>query len=342
MDYHPLLVSVRQNDLMPWNAVVVDPRGRVIVSAPRWTGNRGPAVAIAMDNGELSAYPDVSWNSWKQGDDASHAFVSVNAIHESGEGEIWVVDTGTPEFGGTPIENGAKIVRIDSRRDRVMRVYPLPSDVLRPHSYIDDIRINGKHAYLTDAGEGAILVLNLEDGAVRRLFDGETFVSARPGDKIIVNGKVLRTADGLALRVNADPLELSPDGKYLIFGPLSGPMSQIETRYLDDGSLGEPLIAHHVTTWFADMPPVGGTAMDANGNFYYTPLADNSLMRRTPDGVISTLVRDERLRWVDAPFLDGKGNIFLPVPQIDGAPAFNDGRSTMKRPFQLYRLNLPN
>lgn len=335
------LISVRQNDRMPWNAVVMDVRGRVVVSAPRWTGNKGPAVAIALRNGELSSYPNASWNSWKQGKDASRAFVSVNAIHEGRKGEIWVVDTGSPDFGGTPIKDGAKIVQIDSRTDRVIRVYPIPQTALRAHTYVDDIRINGKHAYLTDAGEGAILVLNLDDGTVRRLFDGESFVRARPDDKIIVNGKVLETSDGQALRVNADPLELSPDGKHVIFGPLSGPLSQVETQYLDDGSLSEPSIVQHVTTWFADMPPVGGTAMDADGNLYYTPLADNSLMRRTPDGTISTIVRDKRLRWVDAPFLDGNGNIFLPVPQIDGAPVFNDGKSTMSRPFRLFRVSLP-
>ncbi|WP_233471000.1 major royal jelly family protein [Paraburkholderia caribensis] len=339
--YRPNLVSVRHNERMPWNAVVVDVRGRVIVSAPRWTGNTGPAVAIAQKNGELSAYPDASWNSWRPGGDASKGFVSVNAIHEGQRGEIWIVDTGSPDFGGTPVNNGAKIVKIDSRTDSVTHVYPIPKNALRPHTYVDDIRINGNHAYLTDAGEGAILVLNLDDGSVRRVFDGESFARARPNDVIVVNGKVLRTGDGQALHVNADPLELSTDGKYLIFGPLSGPLSQIETRYLDDDTLAESAIAQHVTTWFADMPAVGGTAMGADGNFYYTPLADNSLMRRAPDGTISTVVRDKRLRWVDAPFLDGRGNIFLPVPQIDGAPAFNHGKSTMTRPFQLFRLTLP-
>ncbi|MGF6553039.1 L-dopachrome tautomerase-related protein [Paraburkholderia youngii] len=338
---HPAeLVAVRENMHMPWNAVAVDARGRFIVSSPRWTGNTGPAVAIAEKNGTLKAYPDAAWNNWKPGNDPAHAFISVNAIHKDARGDLWFVDTGSPEFGATPVIDGAKVVHIDPRTDTVIRVYTFPKEVIRAHTYVDDIRINGNHAYLTDAGEGAILVLDLDNGSVRRRFDGMSFTRARANDKIVVNGKVLTSGDGQPLQVNADPLELSPDGLILYFGPLSGPLSQIETRYLDDDTLSDDALARHVSTWF-DNPPVGGTAMGADGSLYYTPLADNSLMRRAPDGTVSMLARDKRLRWVDAPFLDGHGHIYLPVPQIDGAPAFNQGRSTAQFPIKVYKVDLP-
>jgi len=335
------IVAIRQNTQMPWNAVAVDARGRFVVSAPLWTGNTGPAVAIVHENGSLTPYPDAGWNSWKVGEDATRAFVSVNAIHADANGDWWIVDTGSPEFGGTPIAGGAKIVRIDPRTDTVVRVYPFSKDVLRDHTYLDDIRINGHHAYITDAGEGSVLVLNLDDGKVRRRFDGMSFARARTHDTIVVNGKVLTGRDNRPLKVNADPLELSPDGRTFYFGPLSGPLSQIETRYLDDEALDDNALARRVSTWF-DIPPVGGTAMGADGSLYFTPLADNSLMRRAPDGTVSTLVRDQRLRWVDAPYLDGKGNIYLPVPQIDGAPPFNHGQSTIHFPVQVFKLTLPS
>ncbi|QWN12222.1 hypothetical protein DGN07_12240 [Xanthomonas citri pv. fuscans] len=35
------------------------------------------------------------------------------------------------------------------------------------------------------------------------------------------------------------------------------------------------------------------------------------------------------------------GHIYLPVPQIDGAPAFNDGKSTIRFPVKLYQIDLP-
>lgn len=334
------LATVRENSQMPWNAVAIDARGRYVVSTPRWTGNTGPAVAIAEADGTLTPWPDASWNSWKPGRDAAHAFVSINAIHKDSQGDLWIIDTGSPDFGGTPVPKGAKVVRVDPRTDTVRRVYTFPADSIRKHSYVDDIRIHGNHAYLTDAGEGALLVLELDTGQVRRRFDSMAFARARPRDTIVVNGKVLTGDNGKPLQVNADPIELSPDGSTLYFGPLSGPLSQIQTRYLDDDSLSDAQLAQHVSIWF-DNPPIGGTAMGADGSLYYTVLADNSLMRRAPDGSISLIARDRRLRWVDAPFLDRRGHIYLPVPQIDGAPAFNQGKSTINYPVSIYRIALP-
>jgi sugar lactone lactonase YvrE len=334
------LVTVARSDRMPWNAVALDSRGRIFVSSPRWAGNSGPQVAIVGPHGDLVPYPSAEWNNWESGGNPAHAFVSVNAIHRSTDGDLWIVDTGSPVFGARPVTNGAKIVRIDPRTDAVVRIFRFPGSAIREHTYIDDIRINGKRAYLTDAGEGAILVLDLETGNVQRRFDGRNFTRARPEDRIVVEGRVVRNPDGTPLHVNTDPLELSPDGKYLYFGPLSGPMYRIETRYLDDTTLSDAELARHVSRWF-DLPPVGGTAMDDEGNFYYTVLADNSLKRRSSDGTITTIARNARLRWVDAPFLDGAGNIYLPIPQLDGAAVFHHGKSTVHYPFLLFRMKLP-
>lgn len=336
-------VVVRQNDRMPWNAVVVDGNGRFIVGSPRWTanGDTRPAVAIAREDGTLVPYPDAAWNSWAPGREAAGVLVSVNAIHQDAQGGLWIVDSGAPEFGGEPVRHGPKVVHVDPRTDTVVRTYLIPDEAIRAHSYVDDIRIHGRRAYLTDAGEGAVLVLDLEDGRVRRRFDGQPFVRARAGDTIEVAGKVLRGGDGKPLQVNADPLELSPDGQVLYFGPLSGPLSQIQTRYLDDDDIDDEALARLVRPWFG-IPPVGGTAMAADGSLYYTRLADNTLVVRRPDGTTAPVVRDRRLRWADAPFLDGKGHIYLPAAQIDGAAPFNDGTSTMQPPFEVLRVDLPD
>ena len=177
------VVAVRQNPQMPWNAVVVDARGRFIVGSPRWTGNgeSRPTVAIAGEKGELIPYPDAAWNSWVPGRAAAGTLVSVNAIHRDAQGYLWIVDSGAPEFGGAPLPGGPKVVQVDPRTDQVLRVYVFPPEALRAGSYVDDIRVHGRRAYLTDAGEGAVLVLNLDDGQVRRRFDGQPFARRARG-----------------------------------------------------------------------------------------------------------------------------------------------------------------
>ena len=64
-------------------------------------------------------------------------------------------------------------------------------------------------------------------------------------------------------------------------------------------------------------------------------------MKRTPDGAVSTVIRDQRLHWVDAPFIDGANRIWLPVPQMDRAAVFNGGVSRVQWPVALYSLQLP-
>jgi hypothetical protein len=184
-----------------------------------------------------------------------------------------------------------------------------------------------------------LIVIHLRSGRTRRVLDGAPAATAPSDRPIVVDGKVLNAPDGSPLRVNSDPLEVSPDGRWLYFAPLEGPWSKIETRWLDDRTVAPEVLAAKVEPW-ADLPPVGGTAMDANGDLYFSDLAENSLKRRAPDGAITTVVRDPRLHWVDAPFIDSNHSIWLPVPQLDRVALFNGGKSQIQWPVQLFRLHL--
>jgi hypothetical protein len=303
------------SDTIVWNGVAVVEE-RVFVCGPRWADSTGPAMAIVNSQNTLRPYPDESWNDWKAGSDPRRAFVNVNAIHLDDAGHIWAVDTGSPEFGGDPLSGGAKLVCIDLATDSVTRIYTAGPDIAFPGSYIDDIRFNGRHAYLTDAGLPGLIVLDVETGFMRRVLDGHPSVIAPIDRKIILSGHVLQTQDGRPVRVHADPLEVSPDGAWFYYGSLHGPWSKLQTRYLDDASLGGAELGALVEPW-ADLPPVGGAVMDHKGDLYFTDLAVDTLRCRLADGTIKTIIQDERLHWADAPFIDAARRLWLPVPQMD-------------------------
>ena len=334
----PALAVAAESTEMIWNAVAVD-RGRVFVAGPHWTGSKGPALALIGEQGDPQPYPDAEWNSWQPGVATASAFVNVNAIHLDRKGGLWVVDTGSPDFGGDPLPSGAKLVKIDLATNRVTRVYPLGPDIARPGSYVDDIRFNGDIGYLTDAGRPGLIVFDALTGEARRVLDDHPSTTAPADRPIILDGAVLKAPDGSPLRVHSDPLELSPDGTWLHYGPLTGPWSRIETRWLDDPSLTPTELAAKVEPW-ADIPPVGGTAMATTGDFYFTDLAEDALKRRAADGTVSTIVKDPRLHWVDAPFIDDAGSMWLPVPQMDRVALFNSGASKTRWPVQLFRIDL--
>lgn len=78
-------------------------------------------------------------------------------------------------------------------------------------SFVDDVRFNGKTAYLTDAGSGALIVLDLNKGSGRRILENISAVQAtKPA---MPDGKPLIGPNGKPVYINADQLEVSPDGR---------------------------------------------------------------------------------------------------------------------------------
>ena len=161
-----------------------------------------------------------------------------------------------------------------------------------------------------------------------------------PADRdIILSGKVVRAPDGTALRVHSDPLETSIDGKWLYFAALEGPWYKVETRLLNDAALAPESLSASVQFW-RDLPPVGGTAMDKQGNFYFSDLATDTLKRISVSGDIESIVSDPALHWVDAPAFDPQGRIYLPAAQVDRVGLFNGGTSKVQWPLKVFRLEV--
>ena len=130
------------------------------------------------------------------------------------------------------------------------------------------------------------------------------------------------------------------DGTWLYFGPLEGPWSRVPTALLDDPTVSPEALAAAVQPW-ADLPPIGGSAMDAEGTLYFTNLKENSLYRRDSSGQISKVMSDPRLHWADAPALAPDGRLWIPVAQLDRLPQFHQGHSLINQPFLLVSIDLP-
>ncbi len=333
------LSRVGSSDKLVWNGVAVAPDKRIFVVFPRVCGNPGPSLARLDGEGAAVPYPGAGWNDWTAGDsktDPTHAFVGLNAVHLAPDGSLWVVDTGVPGFGRAPLPGATKLLRIDLASNQVTRTFVLPPDVLRPKSMIDDVRFNGSNAYITDAGAPGLIVLDLASGGARRLLDRDPSTTAqRP---IVVDGEVLRGPDNKPAMIHADQLEVSPDGRYLYYQPLPGPMFRVPTALLDDARASPQAVAAGVEFWY-DTPALGGTAIDADGTLYLNDLEQDRVLSLTPGRVLSTVLRDARLHWADAPFLRD-GTLTLPVAQLDRCAPFHHGRAQVQFPVELLALRL--
>jgi sugar lactone lactonase YvrE len=316
------------------NGVTTTPEGRRFVVVQPLHGAQPQVVEIT--SGSAVAYPDSQWNAWRNGEDGRSAFVGVNSLRIGPDGALWIVDRGAPGIGKPLVPGGPKLVRIDLTLNKVTRIYDLGA-AAQGKSFVDDVRFNGTHAYLTDAGRPALIVLDLTSGAARRaLEDHPSTIASRP---LMAEGRQLFDERGAPIVVHADQLEVSADGRWLYFQPCSGPMSRIETRYLDEASLEPAALAGHVLP-FADTPSTGGTAIDTAGVIYVSDTNNSRILRVSPTGEISILISDPRLAWVDAMWIDDKGQLWMPTAQLNRVAGLNHGRDAVQWPIIIYSMDI--
>jgi sugar lactone lactonase YvrE len=332
----PRLIAVATSRHI-WNGVAVAPDGRIFVSL---TQSEGPGMSLAeLRNGELHPFPDADWNHWQPNADPAKHFLHVNAVRIGPDGALWAVDAGNTGIGtgAHAVPGAGKLVRIDLSTNQVSRVYAFDSATQKDNSYFDDVRFHGDLAYLTDPGAVGLVVLDLKTGTSRRLLDGHDLsVDHTP---IHADGKELFLANGNTKRVGLDQLEVSPDGNYLYYQAIPGPMARIETRYLDQPDIPADQVAAHAEHWL-DTWSTGGTAIDAAGNIYASDINTRSVKRIAPDGKVTTLIADPRLIWVDAMWVQD-GYLWMPAAQINRTPATTAGQpSTVQYPVHLYKMKI--
>lgn len=329
------LTEVAHSDRLVWTGVVLAPDGRVLVVLPQAAGNPGPFLATLDAGGEPTAYPYHA-KADPAPTDPAHALVAPVALRLASDNSLWVVDSGVPGSGKSPIPGAAKLVRIDLAHDAVTRSYVLPPEVLQPKSAIGEMRFNGSHAYIADAGAPGLIVLDLTRGSARRLLDPDPSTTGqRP---VTVDGETLKGADGKPAMIDVSTLEVTPDGKYLYYQPLPGPMFRVSTALLDDAKASPRSVAAGVEFWY-DTPALGGSAIAADGTLYLDDVEHDSVLALTPDRVLTTIIRDPRLHWAAAPFLKD-ATLTLPVAQLDRTAAFHHGKSVVQFPVELFSLHL--
>ncbi len=326
------LAPVLQSQLV-FNGVATSRDRRTFLPFQRQTPGRGIEVGEWVD-GRPKPYPDAAWNDFPAQGDPAHAFVGVNALRIGPDGQLWIVDKGAPGPGQDVLPGGAKVVVVDLATDKVSRIIPLDA-VTGKKSFVDDIRFNGDHAYLTDAGQPGLIVVDLKTNRMWRALDGDKSVTAER--TLMAEGKPVVDPQGKPVVINADQLEVSPDGKTFYYQPCSGPMYRIETRWLDDPNATDDERRRHVA-FFADTPSTGGTAIDAAGNIYSSDTDHLRVLKIAPDGTTSTLVASPKLDWVDAMWIDDSGNLLMPAAQLDRTPAQNHGVDAVKLPTVVYAL----
>ena len=320
--------------------VTVAPDGRTFVCFPRWTEDTAVSVAELLPDGALRPYPDAEWNAWrnaKKGEVSPHDhWVCVQAVVAHG-GSVWVLDPAAPATAHL-VQGGPKLVQIALDGDAVQHTIAFDTDTAPEGSYLNDVRFDGRTAYITDSGAtGALVVVDLDAGTARRVLHGHP--STQPEDDVTVetDGRPLRRPDGRGATFAADSLALSNDGETLYWKPLTGKtLYSLPTEALRDAGLSDEALGARVET-VGRTRVTDGLWIASDGRFYLTAPEKNAVVERT-DGGERVVVQDDRLRWPDTMSEGPDGQIYVTASHIQDSAWFTP-RAPAALPTALFRFD---
>ena len=336
------LVEVAQSPEYHCMGIALSKSNRMFAALPRYINDVTLSVAEITSSNILTAFPGGRWNTFNptsSTDNPEERFINVNAVFTDANDNLWVVDIGS--VGSRTYTNGSKLVKISLRSNQVERVYYTSSLNVPAGFALNDVRIGSRHAYLTESGLGSVVIINLENGQVRRVLDEHPSTKFAEPTVVRMEGRVILDEQGQPKKMHNNNLELTPDEKTLYYKPsLSYNWFAIATADLLNESLSPSQLGEKVSTSWKAMP-TGGTTMDDQGFIYLMDIERQAIWQQsTVDGSWKLLVRDERIGWGDASDVSADGYLYVPMSQNNRIPAFNNGTNQVVKPFRVYKIQI--
>jgi sugar lactone lactonase YvrE len=197
---------------------------------------------------------------------------------------LWVLDPAAPKIE-TVTKGGPKLVKFDLNTNRSVQTIFFDESIAPLRSYLNDVRVDNKtgHAFITESGMGALIVVDLKTGKSRRLLASDDSTKAVEGEQIMVDGmKILDPATGKAPQLHADGIALDNAGGWLYFHPLTGTtLFRIKTADLCNEALSNEQLAAKVQN-LGKTPKPDGMLEAPDGTVFLTALEQNALVRFDP------------------------------------------------------------
>lgn len=321
--------------------VTVSKAGRLFVNFPRWIDEPTPSVAEVAADGSLIPYPNEAINNWdkKPGDSARDHFVCVQSVVVDEDDALWILDPASPNFQAV-VPGGAKLLKVNLATNEIERVYRFDDQSAPVKSYLNDVRFAHGFAFISDSGIGAIVVLNLETGKVRRLLENHASTKAEPDVVPVIGGRPWKFADGTVPQVHSDGIAIDPKRELVYYKALVGrTLYRVPIAALLDESLSPEALGDRVES-VAVTEPTDGLEFDAQGNLYLTSLEWNAIKVLRPGGRIEVFARAVDFLWPDTIAISRDGDLLFTAAQFHLMPAFNGGEDKRTPPYKVFRLKL--
>lgn len=291
----------------------------------------------------FEAFPNVEWNTPKQGTD--HYLDNVLGLRSDENGVVWMIDMGFRTHI-TP-----KLVGWNTRTNKLERIYYLPEPITRPGSQIQDLVIDQKNRkfYIADedigpGGDGsqsAIITIDMDSGYARRILEGDR--STVPENvPLTFDGKDLtfpgKDGSPVTIKVGCDGITMDMKSEWLYYAPLSGHslyrirVDDLNNEQLTPGELSDKVVR------YSDKPNNGGLSIDYEGNIYLTAIESKSIVVITPDRKSHTITSDPDMVWPDGISYSLDGHMYVSASQVSAAAVFHGGKAENTNPYLIFRF----
>lgn len=329
--FTPLLLEVAHS-ANQWTGIAITSDARMFVNYPRWSDDVNGSVAEITKTG-LAFYPDNDWNFWDSTANPKEHFICVQSVVVDKGDFLWILDAASPKMKGV-IKDGAKLIKVDPESNNVVQKVYFDETIAKKNSYLNDVRVDAglAYAYITDSGDGALIVVNLTTGKSRRVLDNHPSTHSEK-IPIVIDGKQWKRPDGSLGSADADGIALDSTGQFLYYQALTGvTLYRIETKWLRDETLSEQQLGEKVEK-VATSGPADGLMFDPKGNLYLSGLQEKAIKRLLPDQKIDTLVQSPELDWPDSFTVGPDGFMYLTTSQIHLGPK-------PANPYRIYKVRM--
>jgi sugar lactone lactonase YvrE len=276
----------------PIGNVAVSADGRVFFTAHPEARPEGPRLLEWVAGRGAVAYPSI-----ERQDELFQTPLGVSIDRQQ---RLWTIDpanhgAGTARLRAFDLATGAAAVDI-----------PFKPSVAPLGSFLQDLQVtpDGATVIVADVSfwrkSPALIVVDVATGESRRVL--ERHPSVMPQDWIISTPRKRMVFFGglAALKPGVDGLAVDPAGRWLAYGAMThDTLFRVPVAALRDTDLAPGALAAAVEN-LGPKPLSDGLSADDGGGVWITDVEHGAVVRRAPDGVVTTWVRTPRIRWADA------------------------------------------
>ena len=335
----PILAStdmelVADLPLPPGNIAVAD-NGDVFFT---FHPEASPSINVAkLVEGQAQAFPSMDW---QPGGSEPLAFNEVLSVRIDKKQRLWILDHGKHGLDKVRlfafnIESGEMLKRFTFTRAEF---------TLGSHANDFQISNDGRFIIISDASilgkSPALVVYDVENESARRVLELHESVVAGSFEPIVQGRKM--TLFGLfTVNPGVDGLVLDHTNEFLYYASISADqLYRIPYKALINQELPADQLAAQVEA-VGEKTMTDGMAMDADNNVYLSDLEHSAIVRRSPEGVLETLLKSASIRWPDG-FSNGpNGMMYFTCSSLHQVIAQSSEDIANKGPYQIYKFQLP-